>query len=402
MALTWSSGADATIVQQMILKDGTVLKGFIKQQDDANRLVFQADEAMVIAGGNAAISNMREYTLKELGAAWTAWAVEHKAFVGEGDKRVLTLCDVSTNGSSFSKVCLLERGTVVKFYEIGLHEYIVNWSDVARIEADRRSPMQLTGINVTYTKRTGETVTGQYAGETDSTISVYTQVYAKECLRLNDVVKYNYAPQNANQTIFEQSELLDVITTTNGSTWKGVVIENNYNDDINDCTIISVKGGGNVSIKNSDIQNSSKEINPDYACVTDIVLKKDSVVVNRQAIQKVQVQNVGGAFVVLDMPQKGLTIAKAKDGATSVVVEYNYGGSNNEVFKLARAIKQENRKGVTWLINKDALLGSYSSHVGEIVTSVNGTTKAEYQAMEEGLYMLFDVEHKTAIPFLIK
>ena len=405
-ALGFAGSAEAVIVQRIYLKDGSVLSGYIQKQENNGNLTFRSDNAEIcLKSKDAAISNEKNYSVKDLSKAWIEWAEKNDEFEGVGDSRTLTLADVTSKTKSVSRVKILERGEVVKYLEMAPNTYRIAWKDVVSIKGDPRSKTALSGINRIYQLKSGMEFEGQYAEENDSVLTLYMNNRVRQSFKINDVVKYTFRPINPNQDIFAQSPLLDIVKTKNGAETKGIIIEQNYTSDkdTENYFLVQQLSGAIQSIKLSEIAETRKEENPKYDPKFDILLKEGDVVINRQEVVQVNIKEQDDN-IVLDSLSNKVVISKDANNNTKVTVEYrSVNGSNIETYQLVRVSQYTDKKG-----KESYYYFTYRDLVNAAVrpvsleTSVNHTTKAEYIVGGQGIFALYDVKNKKAIPFTIK
>ena len=405
-ALGFAGSAEAVIVQRIYLKDGSVLSGYIQKQENNGNLTFRSDNAEIcLKSKDAAISNEKNYSVKDLSKAWIEWAEKNDEFEGVGDSRTLTLADVTSKTKSVSRVKILERGEVVKYLEMAPNTYRIAWKDVVSIKGDPRSKTALSGINRIYQLKSGMEFEGHYAEENDSVLTLYMNNRVRQSFKINDVVKYTFRPINPNQDIFAQSPLLDIVKTKNGAETKGIIIEQNYTSDkdTENYFLVQQQSGAIQSIKLSEIAETRKEENPKYDPKFDILLKEGDVVINRQEVVQVNIKEQDDN-IVLDSLSNKVVISKDANNNTKVTVEYrSVNGSNIETYQLVRVSQYTDKKG-----KESYYYFTYRDLVNAAVrpvsleTSVNHTTKAEYIVGGQGIFALYDVKNKKAIPFTIK
>lgn len=404
--LAFVGSAEAVVVQKIYLKDGSVLSGYIQKQDANGNLTFHSDNAEIcLKSKDATISNEKNYNIKDLGNAWVDWAEKNEEFEGIGDNRTLFLADVTSKTKSVTRVKIMERGEVVKYLEMTPNTYLIPWKEVVSIKGEPRSKTALSGINRIYQLKSGMEFEGQYAEENDSMLTLYLSNRVRQSFKINDVVKYTFRPINPNQDIFAQSELLDVVKSKNGAETKGIIIEQNYTSskDAENYFLVQQQSGAIQSIKVSEIAETRKEENPKFDPKFDILLKEGDVVINRQEVLKVDVKEKE-ENLVLDSIGNKVVINKDANNNTKVTVEYrNVGDTNLETYQLVRVSKHTDKKS-----KETIYFFSYRDLVNTTVrpvsleTSVNHTTKAEYIVGGQGVFALYDVKSKKAIPFTIK
>lgn len=415
----------ATIVQTVRLKNGSVLNGFIESQDRKDNISFRTENATICLNGTGIATTEQEYKLYELSNEWIKWAEENGRFIGTGDTRVLKLNEVlfltdndtlATDSIFFegaerkvsfesyiraranvAKVRIIEKGSVIKYVEMQPNKYRFNWSEVESITAARRPQTVLTGIDRIYRLKTGQEVRGQYAGESYNTLSLYGDDGMMVTYNLKDVVKYYYKGVNPKQTIFEQSKLLDVVITKT-ETVKGIIVERDFTENANHI-IIQQKNASSRIIKFKDILSYSKEENSDYSEIDDVILADGEFMINRSHADSVLVDVVGNT-VLLRHVNNHLVI-KRETTTAKVCVEFNNPRhSTNDNLLVIKLAGIGNKKKIRYGFSTDIFKMNKVSPISS-ETSVNNTTKVNYEISQLGLYVLYNIDTKVAIPFEI-
>lgn len=396
--------ARAIVVQKVYLKDGSVLNGYIQRQEGDGKLTIHTDYATIcINNGKATVAGEQAYGENALSQAWKDWAEKNDEFQGEKGNRSLWLGNVLVNGVlKASMVKILESGATVKYLEMSPNAYKVDWKNVKSIKGEKRNKTALSGINRIYQLRNGEQCEGQYAEETDSTLSLYLANGSVRSFNIDDVIKYVFKPINPNQSLFEQSPLIDIVKT-NHAEYRGVIIEQNYSSkkDNENYVLISLESGAIQSVKVSDIVETMKEENKLYSPKFDIVLNPDEVVVNRLPVEYVKVAEVAGVLAIDSLSHK-VIIQKDNLKPTQIIVESNLSnGKNIDMWQLVKVTKLASKKKTTYQFTYKDLVNS-EIHAKKIEKSVNNTTRMEYQVDLAGVYALYDAQGKRAIPIIVK
>ncbi|MBR1800921.1 MAG: hypothetical protein IJ767_05425 [Bacteroidaceae bacterium] len=372
-------------------------------------------------------------SVARLDSAWIQWAEKNDAFEGVGDGRTLVLNTISFHKDfapvdsvavapqspkkenphnfiyylkqkqSLTNVRVLEDGINLRYLELTPNVYTFTWDDVAEIHIDRRPKTALSGIDCIYKLRSGETYEGQQAGETANTLSLYLPGGRMRSFNIDDVIKYTFHGINPDLDIFEQSQLLDVVSTTLGAPVRGIIIEQNYSSDKDseNYILIQEESGAIQSIKMSDYVATTKEENPRFKMLSDVILKEGEVMVNRKAVKYVNIKEENDVMV-LDSLQMGNVIAKAANGNTRITVEYRAeGAANVEMFQLVKVVKTIVKKKEVYSFSYKDLVNA-AVRPQEVVTSVNKTTKVEYTVTGQGVYALYDARKHRAIPLIVR
>lgn len=346
----------------------------------------------------------RKVGYKTLSDEWKHWAEENEVLYGLGDSREMTLSTVvDASGRTVSDVYILEKGQHVKYAEFSRRDYSLDWSDIVSIEYAKRPNTLLSGVNRSLTVKSGnmsKTVIGQCLKEIPG-VSTYLleEDGVVESFDMNDIIKDNSIKNNPNQSIFEQSPLLDEIQMKNGSVYKGIVTERNYEENLNYFLITSLNGDVEytTSLKMADVAEFRKLPNPDFKQVFDILLRPGDLVVNRNEVEKVKLTESNDKFEIKpDMKRLDL---KRKGASLDLDVESNF-KNNRDVqnYLLIRTHKITNDKKKTDYYEfsyADMIKSSLSPN--EIVTSMNNTTKLSYFVNSPALYVLFNKETKEAV-----
>ena len=368
--------ANATIVQKLLLKNGSELEGYISMQRPGKDFTFTAERAIIFMPGEDAKSIVdHEINIKQLSPSWVGWAEKNDAFIGLGDNRVLVL------------------------------SYSLNWDTIAVVKADKRSKTALTGINRIYKLENGQEYEGQYVEEVPGkTLSLYRDNGVIEVFETNKVVKYSMRKINPNQGLFEQSELLDIIQMKNNNILKGIIIEQNFSNKTpsDNYLLLQTESGTTQSVKLADIDGYRKEVNPKFKPLFDILLRTGELVVNRQQTNLLRVREEG-AYITLPK-DTCLAVIEKRQLATEIVIETKFTDNapnpTFEIVKVRKFVDKKRKMNFLGFTFQDIVKTNIQPH--SVQTSVNKTTKLEYTISEEGLYAIYDPKEKTVIPFRIK
>lgn len=434
VALFVMTAANAVVVQKMVLKNGTVLCGYIQQQDGNGTMTFHSDNAIVCVDSYIVSINDDVRSENSLDGNWKEWAEENDAYVNRNGANELVLNNLSFHrydnpndtvayvsrnkdewgfedylaetGKVIRGVKVLERGVKVKYVELTPNTYVVSWNDIFSIKADRRPKNALSGMDRVYQLKSGLTVEGQYAEETLNTMGLYLKGGLTQTFNLDDVVKFNLRPVNVNQDIFEQSELIDVIRRKNGGELRGLIIEQSQTSGKNaeKYFLIRQPNGTMESVLVSTIAELRKEENPQFKPKFDVILKKGETMLNGTMAKSVRVKETEEGLVLDSIINDVTVLIPAASSVGNVVLQYRQpNGGNAEQYQLAKVQTQtvKKKKNVYAVFSyKD--LAAASSRPVSVETSVNNTTRAEYKVSAVGVYALYDARTKTAITFEVK
>ena len=152
----------------------------------------------------------------------------------------------------------------------------------------------------------------------------------------------------------------------------------------------------NLRNQNDPLKEENSEYKPKY----DILLKEGEVVVNRIATDSVGVSNKDG-MAVLDSINHNVVVPK-EGNKTKIAVEYfNPKHLSSDNLILVKVDKSVVKKKVVYSFSTDIFVMKKFPMQGS-ETSVNHTTRVEYEVEGQGVFALYDPENKKAMPFIVK
>lgn len=379
----------------VVLKDGTELTGFISRQRPGENFTFSTSKAVVLLPNKVVKSIVdNEVKFNALSPEWQKWAEDNDAFDGVGNNRTLLLSDIITNKGAVNRVRALEKGAKVRYLELSPNTYSLSWDTIEVVRAEKRPKLLLSGINRRYKLASGMEYEGQYVEEVPGeTMSLLRDNGVIEVFNTEEVMKDNRFKINPNQTLLEQSDLIDIVQMKNGSSHRGVIFERNYSesDEItNDYLLIQLDNGTTMSLNLADVVEYRKEKNPSYKPVTDIELADGEASINRNIGTLISTKEISG---IVTVDTDSLKISIPSSIPQSITAEFNMDNSKAQQLKLIRIRKYQGKKGKNTYYGftfedmvKNAVLPK------SVETSVNGISKLEYTLPNggPGIYGVYD------------
>ena len=393
--------AKAQIVQTMNLKNGSVMRGYLKSQKAGNNIVFYADVAEVVMDGQKVKNiNGKKVAFNSLPDEWKHYAEDNELL---DKKREMTLSSIDT-GSMINNVLILEQGKTMKYIELK-HDYALRLTDVASVEYAPRDEMLLTGINRILTVKNGgivRTLTGQFIKEIPGSMTyLLKEDGVVESIDMDDLVKDNAIKNNPNQSIFEQSKLLDEIRTDDGKVYTGIITERNY-ELSNYCFVITMKTGDVESTQTVWMENVNeicKLPNPDYKEVRDIQLNPGQIMVNRNEAEQETLNEKDEKFVVV--PTMKRLILKMEGKELDVDIEANFKNEKDVADNYFIKTKKDKKRKDSFFFTYRDMIESALSPV-ETMTSMNNTTKMSYKVKDKGIYVFYNTNTKKAVVIVVE
>lgn len=379
----------------VVLKDGTELTGFISRQRPGENFTFSTSKAVVLLPSKNVKSIVdNKIKVGTLSSEWQKWAEENDAYEGTDNNRTLLLSDIITDNGAINRVRILEKGAKVRYLELSPNTYSLSWDTIEVVKAEKRPKLLLSGVNRRYKLVSGMEYEGQYIEEVPGeTMSLLRDNGVIEVFNTEEVMKDIRFKINPNQTLLEQSDLIDIVQMKNGSIHRGIIFERNYSDSdniTNDYLIIQLDNGTTMSLNLADIVEYRKEKNPNYKPVTDIELAEDEAAINRNVSMLMPTEEISGIVTVnID----SLKITVPSNIPQTITAEFNMNNAKVQQLKLVRIRKYQDKKAKSTYYGftfedmvKNAILPK------SVETSVNGISKLEYTLPngDTGIYGVYD------------
>lgn len=404
--LTGLAVASAQDNLRVVLKDGSELTGYISRQRPGENFTLTTSEATIIlpAGKVRSIID-NEVALSSLSPQWQQWAEENNAYSGSGNDRKLLLSDIVTDNGSVNRVRVLEKGAKVRYLEIAANSYSLKWDTIQVIRADRRPRLLLSGVNRRYRLASEKDFEGQYIEEVPGqTVSLLGANGVIQVFNTGDVLQDSRIAVNPNQSLLEQSDLIDIINLTSGGPYRGIIFERNYspdNDFSKDYLRILLEDGSTMSVPMSNVEEYRKEKNPAYKPFTDIILDEGRGAVNRQTGVMTPASEIPGGIAVY---ADSVSIIIPSADLPEITAEFNLDNASASRLRLVKIRKMQPKKSKTPFFGftfEDLVKNSLAPR--DVATSVNGTSRLQFTlpSNARGLYGVYDSQSGRILVFRI-
>lgn len=271
--------AGAEPYETVVLKNGSVLEGYISVQHPGKDIIFFAEKATVYIPVKQ-VKSVLEYDIEieTLSDPWKAWVGDNPLLVktvrgskflqmtdiilaetAENDTVVLDSAVVrETNTPLYSnwnvvprKVRILEKGEVIKYLDFTPNSYYLDWKDIQAIKRAPRATTDLTGLIDVVALRTGEKYEGQIIEQIPGErIRLLKNDGIVEVINAGQIAFQQKKKLNPNQSLFEQSPLLDVVCIKKDED-TGIIVEQNYGGEKEPGYLLIQNERGDILRRNS-------------------------------------------------------------------------------------------------------------------------------------------------------
>lgn len=422
--------------EKVVLKNGSVLEGYMSVQRPGKDMVFMAEKATVYVPSNLVRSVVdHEFDLASLGTKWKEWAKANPLVIKMNNKKeLLTLSDLvlkdkieidpdTTTATTDSamlalkkpaknkinwnvvprRVRILEKGAVIKYLDYSSNTYYLDWNEIEAIERDKRSKIDLNGLIDVVELRSGETMEGQIIEQTPGKqVRLLKDDGIVEVIDAKQIVLQKKEKLNPDQSLFEQTPLIETVQKQDGQCIKGIIIEQNYGSGKEPgYLLVQTFAGDTKKVVLKNIQEIRREINPEYKEKKDILLTKGELLINRKPVTNAVIEEIDDLITI--RPNSVPVVLSLDSLQQKLVVETNL-DEDNEVESMVllrvnpkQINKKESREGFTYkeIINNGI-------HYISKETSVNGTTRLVYPLTSSGSYIIYANRGKRIILCKVK
>ena len=414
--------AGAEPYETVVLKNGSVLEGYISVQHPGKDIIFFAEKATVYIPVKQ-VKSVLEYDIEieTLSDPWKAWVGDNPLLVktvrgskflqmtdiilaetAENDTVVLDSAVVrETNTPLYSnwnvvprKVRILEKGEVIKYLDFTPNSYYLDWKDIQAIKRAPRATTDLTGLIDVVALRTGEKYEGQIIEQIPGErIRLLKNDGIVEVINAGQIAFQQKKKLNPIQSLFEQSPLLDVVCIKKDED-TGIIVEQNYGGEKEPGYLLIQNERGDILRRNSiAVTETRKKANPDYKPLTDVIVGKGKILVNRKESAKAVIEKQEGLLIV-DTASRATVLSADSIGGMLIVEKQNESSAYRPIL-LKLVLMKVKGKGFCNVFTYEDLVTN-GVHPQESVVSVNGTLKLSY-AVGKGKYILYDPQGQSGI-----
>ena len=242
-----NAGVLAQNIEQIHMKNGSVVEGYICEQIPGKSITIQSATATIVVGADSLQSTTeRLVNINSLSSLWQDWAEDQLKLSGQSLK-LTTLRFVNVE---YKDVCIIEQGSLIKFVDFTPRKYVFLWNEIYKTVKAIRPCNQFSGIEDVLvlndgTKYVGQ-ITEQYPGKN---IKIQTKGENVITVKAAQVVQLESTPYSKKLSVMQQTPLLDRLYLKGQSEpIEGYIIRRVMNKDL---TIMTKEGDTKlVAMKN--------------------------------------------------------------------------------------------------------------------------------------------------------
>jgi len=308
--------ANAQNTERVVLKNGSVLEGYLAEQRPGNNFTVHSTEAIIFANEDS-LRNVSHQVcnISDLSLAWQRWI--EKNHVGDG--QTITLSTLEFRNSTISNVFIQERGITIKYVDLNERTYVFPWKTLAMTSKKLRDKDQRSGIVDELVMTDGRHYEGQVTDQTPGKgIKIILADGLVQSFNYSDISQIISKPYSEKLTLWQQSQLLDEVVLNTGETVQGLITSRNIGKDYS----FQLRNGQIRTIKAKDVAIFRKLRNEEYKSAPERELAEGEVLINGDAKNAYFFNlETTDSYVVLDASSASMQLSVGD----TIVVEANVG-----------------------------------------------------------------------------
>lgn len=366
--------------EQIHLKDGSVLEGYICEQIPGKSISVQTSKATIKANSDSLLSSSeRQIMVADLPSEWKKWVMAQSATMSQ-----VALSTLKFKNSEYTDVLVTENGSIIEFTSLTNRVYTLPWSKVSKTVKQQRQQGVVSGIEDVIIFKDGSRQAGQITEQIPGkTIKILLGDNNSTTVNSSLVATLESQPISEELTIIEQTPLLDrIYVKGNDTPYEGFITRRQMGKELT----ITTLDGKEETIPLSNITRYGKYRNPEYKVISDRQLAKGEVILNgdEKGAWFAPLKSENGYFIL----DEASAIAKRGD---EIIVEANLENQSGAIYLIKAYRKDIPVTGSKKTIARDVF--TYQDLV-ELALPINrsqtplGNTKVSFKVPDAGDYIL--------------
>lgn len=291
------ANAYAQSIELAYMKSGSVVEGYIAEQTPGKHITFKTTKATIVVNRDTLRNKVIEQVpLETLSKEWKEWAEQNNKYIENEGKRKLELATLEFNNIVYSKVYLLEKGSLIKFIDLTPGNYTFKWNDMYRTAKNKRPDNLFSGLKEILVLSDNSLVEGQIIEQYPGTnLKIATDDGEVLTYKFSDVKQILTEKINDKLDLWSQIPLLDKIKVKGDSAeLVGFISSRTLGEKI----VFEFEDGSKRTIPQSQVTYYAKIPNEKYVAAYDKILKKGEILLDGEPAYFVQLKTVGQYLVL--------------------------------------------------------------------------------------------------------
>lgn len=289
--------SSAQNVEQIYMKSGSVVEGYIAEQNPGKFIAIQTTKATIVVNSDTLQNRITERIAAEsLPSEWKAWAEENNKYIDNDGVKQLELTTLEFNNCTYSKVFILEKGSVIKFIDLSPNRYTFKWGDMYRTVKNERPSNLFSGLKEILVLSDDSKIEGQiieqFPGKDLKIVTAKKEILSYKFSQVKQIITEKF---NERLDLWSQVQLLDKITLKGENTeLVGFISSRTLGKEL----IIEFENGDKRKIQQNTILSYAKIPNEKYVVAYDKVINEGEVLLNDKSAYFVELKPVDQYLVL--------------------------------------------------------------------------------------------------------
>lgn len=296
-------------VEQIHMKSGSVVEGYIAEQKPGKHITIQTTKATIVANSDSLQSNIIErIPLDSLSNEWREWAETNNRYIDNNGVKQLELSTLEFNNSKYTDVYLLEKGSIIKFLDLTPNQYKFVWGDMYRTVKSKRPDNLFSGLKEVLVLNDNSKIAGQIIEQfPGKDLKIATDKGEVLSFKFTQVKQIKTEKLNENLDLWPQIQLLDKITVKGESSELiGFISSRTLGKEL----VFEFEEGSKRAIPQNQITSYAKIPNDKYIAVYDKVLKDGEILLNGEPAYFVTLQAQGQYLLLGEIVSAQLAVGE--------------------------------------------------------------------------------------------
>ena len=374
-------------VEQIHMKSGSVVEGYIAEQKPGKHITIQTTKATIVVNSDSLQNRVIErIPLESLSNEWREWAETNNKYEDNNGVKQLELSTLEFNNSKYPNVYLLEKGSIIKFLDLTPNQYNFVWGDMYRTVKSKRPENLFSGLKEVLVLNDNSKVIGQIIEQfPGKDLKIATEKGEVLSFKFSQVKQIRTEKLTEKLDLWSQIQLLDKITVKGESSeFIGFISSRTLGKEL----VFEFEDGSKRTIQQNQVTSYAKMPNEKYVEVYDKVLSDGDILLNGEKPYFVSLQSEGQYLLM------GETVSAQFAVGEKVCLEAKIADVNTPI-TLVKAhteniTRQNGRKKeqIPWpVITYQDLVQSHVAINREITPL--GNVKVTFEVKEVGDYVLY-------------
>lgn len=391
MALSVIAACPATLmaqnIEQIYMKSGSVVEGYIAGQLPGKHITIQATKATIVVNSDSLKSReIEKIPLDSLSDEWREWAEANSKYIEDGEVKKLELSTLKFKNSQYSNVFLLERGSIIKFLDLTPNQYKFVWGDMYRTVKSKRPDNLYSGLKEVLVLNDNTTVAGQIIEQfPGKDLKIETEEGEVLSFKFSQVKQIKTEKLTEKLDLWSQIQLLDKITVKGEETELiGFISSRKLGKEV----VFEFEDGSKRTIQQNQIASYAKIPNEKYTEVYDKVLEEGEILLNGKEAYFMSLETAGQYIII------GETVSAQFKVGENVCLEAKLADTNSTITLVKAHVEKIDIQNGRKKEQKREIVITYQdlvqSHV-EINREITplGNIKVTFTVEETGDYVLY-------------